>query len=104
MSTSISRLVAQRDRISRARFEMVVRGQAYRLWKGNVWRRRNRDWYRAHSEFVITGTDPILPNDPRHVQVRIRAEQLYQECKAGDALEDWLAAEQTVANMYVIAD
>ena len=105
MSASTPRLVAQRNRVSRARYEVMVKGEAYRLWKRGIWQRRERDWHDAHREFAsYILSDVIFPNDPRHAQVKIRAEQLYQERKAGDALQDWLAAEQIVATTYVIAD
>ena len=95
------RVAVRKTQVSRARYEVMVKGEAYRFWKRGIWERSSRDWDDAHREFASYSSDPIYPSDPRHAQVKIRAEQLYQERKAGDALQDWLAAEQTVAIMYM---
>ena len=93
----------QRRRISRTQSAIVVEIEAYRIWQRKIWLRRNRDWHDAHGAFAFRLIDPIYFCDPRHEQVRIRAEQLYHERKAADALEDWLQAERLVAATYDIA-
>ena len=101
---SLLRVATRKIPVSRARFEAMVSHDAYRLWEQNIGRRRHRDWYHAHSEFALASVDPIWSNDPRYVRVKIRAEQLYEERKTADALEDWFSAEQVLAVGYLITN
>ena len=101
---AVMSFMRQERRISRKQFEGMVRIEAYHIWVGKVWRRRNRDWDGAHGEFASQIMDPIFHDDPRHPQVKIRAEQLWREWKESDAIGDWLAAEKRMSDIYTVAD
>ena len=88
--------------VSRKRFKEIVNIEAHRIWRGKVWERECRDWYDAHREVVSPALDPIFRKDARYAGVKMRGEQLYDERKDGDALEDWLVAEQNIACLYVV--
>ena len=87
----------QRRLISRTQSAIVVEIEAYRIWQRKIWLRRSRDWYDAHDAFVLHLIEPIFSHDPRHARVTTKAEELYRERKAADALEDWVEAERLVA-------
>ena len=88
--------------LDRAQFDAMTKRVAYRLWRTNEYRRRNRNFLEALHQLGFW--DFVSHDDPRHVKVENYARDvIYPRHKDADSFTDWLRAERETFERYEVS-